>query len=341
MPDGPGRETHHLFDLIFKRLVQESSPQTIVSLVNGLFGTAFPLNSPVSFPNKEHVTENLRQIVSDMMILIADEIFHLEAQIDDDLNMALRMFRYGYYEAVRRPKPEEDGSLTISFPQARILYWETTKRTPDKVTLHIVYPDRSRHDFVVPAFKVLEHGIEELEKKKLALLLPFYVLKYRKQVKAARSEEDRRALVPEVEKTINRLLDAVRGLREGGMLTDGDEELMLGEIEVLYRELYEPYDGFREARTMVDERILTRFDKLRMEMAEAKAEATEAKAKMAATEAKVAATEAKLVVTRVETKAEVARNLLKAGIPRDIIFQATGLTTADIENQANIVSAPR
>jgi hypothetical protein len=183
------RETHQLFDLIFKRLVQESSPQTIVSLVNGLFGTTFPTDSLVSFPNKETVTENLHQIISDMMILIADEVFHIEAQIDDDLNMALRMFRYGYYEAIKKTRTEEDGSLTISFPQARILYWETTRKTPDNITLHIVYPDRSRHDFIVPAFKVLEHGIEELEKKKLALLLPFYVLKYRKQVKAARSEK--------------------------------------------------------------------------------------------------------------------------------------------------------
>jgi hypothetical protein len=172
---------------------------------------------------------------------------------------------------------------------------------------------------VVPAFKVLEHGIEELEKKKLALLLPFYVLKYRKQVKAARSEEERRALVPEVEGTINRLLDALRGLRKQGMLTDGDEELMLGEIEVLYRELYEPYEGFREAKTMVDKRILTRFDKLRMEfneeMADAKAEVTEAKARVAATEAKMVG---------------MAQNLLKAGVPKDIILQATGLTTTDI-----------
>jgi hypothetical protein len=81
----------------------------------------------------------------------------------------------------------------------------------------------------------------------------------------------------------------------------GDEEL--GEIEVLYTKLYEPYGGFREARTMVDERIMTRFDKMRM-----------------------------------ETKAEVARNLLKAGVPKDVILQATGLTADDIENQLKTAS---
>jgi predicted transposase YdaD len=78
---------------------------------------------------------------------------------------------------------------------------------------------------------------------------------------------------------------------------------------------------------MVDERILTRFDKLRMEIAEA----TEARAKVAATEARMAA-----------TKTDVARNLLKAGVSRDIILQATGLTITDIEKQTNISSsAPR
>jgi hypothetical protein len=36
----------------------------------------------------------------------------------------------------------------------------------------------------------------------------------------------------------------------------------------------------------------------------------------------------------------VARNLLKAGVSRDIILQATGLTLADIENQSNIALRP-
>jgi hypothetical protein len=151
-------------------------------------------------------------------------------------------------------------------------------------------------------------------------------LKYRKQVKVARTEEERRALVPEVEGTMGRLLDGVRGLCEQGMLTERDEELMLGEIEVLYTKLYEPYEGFREVKTMVDKRILTRFDKLRMEVRaevekESKVELTKAKAETAA------------------AKTDVARNLLKAGVSRDIILQATGLTITDLENQSNIVSS--
>jgi predicted transposase/invertase (TIGR01784 family) len=84
----------------------------------------------------------------------------------------------------------------------------------------------------------------------------------------------------------------------------------------LYAKLYEPYKEFREARTMVDERIMTRFDRMRLEgKAEGKAEG------------------------KTEGKAEVARNLLKAGVARDIIVQATGLSLADIERQSMTTTA--
>jgi predicted transposase/invertase (TIGR01784 family) len=83
--------------------------------------------------------------------------------------------------------------------------------------------------------------------------------------------------------------------------------LILGEVELLYAKLYEPYDGFGESKKMIDERIMTRFDKVRMEGR---------------------------MEGRTEGKAEVARNLLKAGVSKEVIVQATGLTIADIERQS-------
>jgi hypothetical protein len=295
--------------------MQEASPQAVVALINGLFGTDFPPDSQVFFPNKEQVTEDLRQIVSDMMLIIGGEVFHLEAQIDDDLNMALRMFRYGYREAISKAKIEEDGSLTITFPQARVLYFETTKKTPEKLTLHIVYPDRSQHDYVIPAFKVLDHDVKELEGMKAALLLPFYILKYRQQVKAARSVEERQALAPAMKDTMESVLGAVAELREAEILTAADELVILGEVRVLYSELYKPYEEFREAKMTLEERYENPYLKaIREGRAEGK------------------------VLGRVEGKAEgkveVARNLLKAGVSQDLILHATGLTMADIENQS-------
>jgi hypothetical protein len=32
-------------------------------------------------------------------------------------------------------------AISIKFPNARIIYWETTKKTPDEVTLTLSFPD--------------------------------------------------------------------------------------------------------------------------------------------------------------------------------------------------------
>jgi predicted transposase/invertase (TIGR01784 family) len=312
MADSSGRETHHVFDLIFKRLFQETSSRAVVSLVNGLFGTDFSLDSPVSFPNKEKVTGDLRKIISDMTVDVGTERFQFEAQIDDDLNMALRMFQYGYYEALDNPERDEDGRPVLVFPQARVLYWETTKKTPDMERITIVFPDRSRHEFRVPAFKVLEHEIAELEGMRVALLLPFYMLKYRKQVKAARTNEERQDLAPKVGETLKNLLDAVQELRESGILTREDEAAILGEVKILYSELYETYEEFREIKMTLEERLENPYFKMKRE---ARAEGL------------------------AEGRAEVAWSLLKAGVSKDVIVQATGLSIADIERQSRTTTS--
>ena len=256
MSDTTQREIPHIFDLIFKRLLQEASPQAVIALINGLFEANFPPDSPVFFPNKEQVTEGLKKLSSDMMILIGSEVFHIEAQIDDDLNMALRMFRYGYHEAITNSRTGTDGSLSLTFPQARVVYFETSAKTPDNFTIHITFPDKSSHSYAIPTFKVLEHEVKELEQKKLALLLPFYILKYRQQVKTARNSAERQAIAPGMKAVMENLLNAVRELREMAILTANDETVILEEVKLLYASLYEPYEEFKEAKMTYEE-----FDK--------------------------------------------------------------------------------
>jgi hypothetical protein len=280
----------------------------VVALVNGLFETDFPLDSPVSFPNREKVTGNLRKITSDMTVDVGAARFQFEAQIDNDLNMALRLFQYGYYEALENLERDGEGRPVLVFPPARVLYWETTKKTPDTESLTVIFPDGSRHEFRVPAFKVLAHKIEYLEEKKLALLLPFYMLKYRKAVKGAKTEGERRALEPGIRETVESLLDAVQGLREQGTLTGEDEAAILGEVKVLYSELYEPYKEFREVKMTIEERLENPYFKMKREAI-------------------------------AEDRAEVARNLLKEGIGTEVIARATGLSIDDIEKQSRTASS--
>ena len=156
------RETQQIFDLILKQLLRLSTP-AVVQFINGLFGTDYPLDSTIEYPNTENVSRKLKRLLSDMVVIIGGiHAYHLEAEISDDENIVLRVFEYGFAEGLRTKKVSGGGQkISLTFPSARIIYWETTKRTPDEVVLSLEFPDGGNYDYIVKTFKFLNYGIHE------------------------------------------------------------------------------------------------------------------------------------------------------------------------------------
>jgi hypothetical protein len=252
------RETVHIFDLILKQLIRLSRV-AIIQFINGLFGTNHPLESTVDYPNTETVSKKLRKLMSDTVVIIGGlHAYHLEGEIDDDANVVLKVFEYGFAEALRtQSMVEEDNVSTICFPKAKILYWETSGKTPDEVTLRLIFPDETRHDYKVKTFKFLDHAISELEKQKMTILLPFYLLKLRARVVSARTSKRRVELSKEMKSIFDELVSAVDRSAEAGWMNESDKRTVLELMERMYRELYSQYKEFKEADTMLQDRILT------------------------------------------------------------------------------------
>jgi predicted transposase/invertase (TIGR01784 family) len=241
------------------------------------------------------------------MIVIVNGVhtYHLEAEIEDDENIVIRVFEYGFAEGLRTMTALDDGErITLKFPNARIIYWETTKKTPDEVILALEFPDGGRYDYKVETLKFLEHEIEELEKRKLAILLPFYVLKLRKKVVAAKTSSARAKLAVEMKSLLDELMTAIGQAAETGLMNEADSRSVLEYTERLYSELYKEYDEFKEADAMLQDTILTYSE-------EAEQRGIEEGKK--------------------EGKEEVARNLIANGVSTDIIVKSTGLSLNKIQ----------
>jgi hypothetical protein len=256
------RETQHLFDLMFKRLMHLSSV-AIVHFINGLFGTNHSPDSTVDYPKTESVTRTLGHIISDILIVISKTfIYHLEAQIDNDENIALRVFEYGW-QAGLRGKAVLDNVITVKFPSPMVLYWETTKSTPDTVILRLEFPDGKSYDYEVKSFKFLSHTMKELEEKNLVILLPFYLLKLRKRVNlalklpAAKSKAKLRELVAEMREIEEELMLALERSNKAGVISDSDALEILDHSEKMYEELYSSYDEFMEEESLLLKRLET------------------------------------------------------------------------------------
>ena len=123
--------------------------------------------------------------------------------------------------------------------------------------LSLEFPDGGSYDHVVKTFKFLNFSIKDLEEKKLAILLPFYVLKLRKEVVSSRSSKRRVELGAEMRTIMDELLAASERAVKTGLLSEPDRRIVLEYTERLYKELYQEYDEFKEADVMLQEKILT------------------------------------------------------------------------------------
>jgi hypothetical protein len=262
--DATRRESMQLFDMLFKYTLKEASPGAVVHLINGLFDKSHSPGSAVTFLSSESVAERqgkLEKIISDIILAIGSESYLIEAQIDEDKTIALRVFQYGFAAARQRRRMTEDGSrITLTMPEARVIYWESAGKTPDKVVLRLEFPGKGYYDYEIETFKVLDQSVGELEARKMALLSPFYLLKFRKELKKSGGDGGKRAeIAGKLEKLSLELEAAVERSRERGFISGEDAIMTLENLLRMQRELYGGYAEFEEVYMMMEERLRPRW----------------------------------------------------------------------------------
>jgi hypothetical protein len=289
----PKRPTPQIFDKTFKQLLHLSD-RAVVSFINGLFHSRHPLDSNVEHLGTETISKELRRRASDILIRINNVTYHLEAQTTFDTDMTIRVFEYGFSHAVGS-KTFDDGIRVIAFPQARVIYLTTTGKTPNKQTLRLRFPDGFTHDYEVRAFNPLDHSVKELEKKGMALLLPFYVMKMREQIAQA-DKAGREKLSAKMGTLLDKVDGAVKNCREKGLIDDQDALDIIRDLDRLYTELYGGYQEFAEDESMKEK--IVRYSTQIME----------------------------------QRSLEIAKNLLALGVSSEKVAKAAGLSLRQIKD---------
>jgi flagellar biosynthesis/type III secretory pathway protein FliH len=152
----------------------------------------------------------------------------------------------------------DESRIRLKMPFARILYWETARKTPDKVTLELEFEDGSLHTYEVATFKMLDQSLETLEQRKMMLLLPFCLLKFRKEVKKpGTTSEKRKQLAEEMRNLLHKIEALIEHSSTQGLLSNGDARMVMERIEQMHEELYNPYPEFEEATMDLRERLRT------------------------------------------------------------------------------------
>ena len=311
-----------LYDKILKRILTLSA-WAVVNMINGLFGMNFPPGSKVTYNWTENVDDELGKTISDAILMIHAWgkcfSYHIEAEIStadtNNSTIVLRIFEYGLRDALRH-RVTEDGKTKLKFPQPIIILLEHNSKSPDEVTLTLDFGASGEIDFVVPTMKFLDYSIEELDKKRMVILLPLYLLKFRKQVEKSKGlkkkgdsealRRDARAVKDMIENGILKAID--ENIKEG-VINSYDARVLSVLLSKLYEQLYGELDEFEEegADSIMNEKLILWGD----------LEAYNAR--------KEGALEGALANSRL-----IARNFLVKGIAPEIVADATNLSIEEI-----------
>ena len=181
-------QVYQIFDKVFKKVITLST-KAVVNLINGLFKMDYPLDSTIAYNWTEFEDDRLRRILADTILTInGTHSYHLEAQMEKDNSIVFRVFDYGFHHASRtRVMDAEQGKYVLRFPEPVVIYLYYEGNVPDYYILTLEKNDGTLMcEYKVPVLKLPEISVEELNDRKMAVLLPFQVLKCRKLIKKGR-----------------------------------------------------------------------------------------------------------------------------------------------------------
>jgi len=324
------RRTAQLFDLMFKSIIKDASPSAVVHLINGLYKKDYPLNSKITIEPTELIKEHpksgkLGKIVSDIIVTLHSggrkDTFILEAQISDDLEMVLRVFNYSALVAFERRIVSDDGSyMEIEMPSPVVIYWEASK-TKDIVSVKIKFPNNKSVMYRIPTFKVLNHSVSELGD--MALLLPFYILKIRKELqKNGIDSAKRKTLSKELEGYILEIDKVLKKQKQNNYISDIDAAMLLRRLLNMHRELYGQYKEFVEVDVTLEKLVEVDVYKAVDKAVDEAIAKTEAKMKKQA--------EVNMRKTESRSLKRFAKAMKAGGEAIDKIMRYTGLSRREI-----------
>jgi hypothetical protein len=222
---------------------------------NGLYGTIHPLDSRVEYQNTEYTQQDGTPIVADMIITIGNQAYHIETQIDDDKAMALRIFEYDLAYG-KRNHTIHNQVMILRFPRTRVIYLEPTRNTPEELQIQLEFPEGAYFTYRVKTFKLLDQSIPDLERQKLILLLPFYILKLRKKLKRSHKGPGQQELLGELEKLRGELRKAIEESEKAGLITNMDRGTLIEMLEHLQNVAYRGYTQEKEGEAMFNPRAV-------------------------------------------------------------------------------------
>ena len=270
------REINQIFDKAFKRILTLSD-KAVVNLINGLFGKEYPTDSKITYNWTEHEDKELKKTLSDSILTInGTDIYHIEAQMTEDEELVFRVFEYGFGHAYKN-RIIKSGQERMIFPRPCIIYLDEGNKDsiPEEYELVLEFENQGEFIYKVPIVILQNISLQELNDKKMIILLPFLLLKLRKKIAKIRTQENLEELQRLV---VDDIIGTIRKNEEIGNLSRTDALDLVDLTMKLYMQIYAKYQELEEfTMRLVDQSLELASDKYEKTVEELQDEVKEMK----------------------------------------------------------------
>lgn len=166
------------FDNVFRTMAQKM-PWMMVALINEVFGETYPGDIKITRLRNEFMTEG-GKIITDSIYLIGEKYYHIECQSTPDKMMEIRMIEYDFMIAHEHAE-KKNGQYMIRFPESAVLYLRHNSKTPDRLKVTVEMPGGKSAEYYAKVIKAQDYTKDEIFRKKLLILVPFYLMRYENQ----------------------------------------------------------------------------------------------------------------------------------------------------------------
>lgn len=315
---------YQIYDKIFKKILTLSS-KSVINLINGLFETDYSPDSTVEYHWTEFMDDTLKRILADTILTIDGKYsYHIEAQMTKDDSIIFRVFEYGFSHA-NRHGIQKDDYYELPFPEPKIIYLCPEPNLPEQYTLRLNFGSQGYFDYKVNTCCFSKISTQELNDKKMVILIPFKLLNLRRELEKSRSLENLIALKNLIQ---NDIIGSIEDNLRLNNITIDDARKLKRLTHKLYEHIYSHYDEMEVLNDMTDESLMLDIDYIEKEYEEkidavkrnlesTKQRLEDAEQKLENTEQKLENTEQERIYAEQRLKsAEQERDAMQAEISR-------------------------
>lgn len=188
----------NVYDGAFRTILNDCR-KLIIPVINEVFEEEYIGDERVEFFPNEHFLDQQdaagKERITDTNFRIIGKVakkYHLECESGfPDGKITIRLFEYDAQIALDEGEVVEE-TLTVAFPNTAVLYLRTYKKTPSKMKYVIITPGGTV-TYDIPVMRVQSYSIDDIFKKRLLLLVPFYIFSHEKRFSEYNGDEGKLA----------------------------------------------------------------------------------------------------------------------------------------------------